>query len=218
MIVDASLNNEYNPLIEVIKGALLMSELDVEIVKICKHHGPLTADLVFVYKRSDRPTGVKKQCRLCKLEKDRRYNAANKEKKVAATMKWKEENKEHVNAYMRDYRALKSEKPKNASQRWKERNPQKLYDAQIKRLYGVTGEEYAKMLHDQKGLCAICNQPETRSSRTVGEVCRLALDHDHDTGMIRGLLCHSCNTGIGKFKESPELLMSALAYLERYKT
>ncbi len=200
-----------NNLVPEFFGVNIMS--DVEIVKVCKKHGDLTADMVFVYKRSDRPCGVTIRCRLCKLDKDRKWNEQNKEKRVESSTAWREKNKEKVNEYMREYRQEK----KTPQQKWKENNRDQIHDSEIKRLYGLSGEDYASILKMQNGLCAICNQPETRASRTPGETCRLALDHNHTTGQVRGLLCHSCNTGIGKFKESKDLLIRAISYLEFYE-
>lgn len=78
------------------------------------------------------------------------------------------------------------------------------------RRYGVTWEQYEQMLADQNGTCAIC--PRTSS----GKGRPLDVDHDHVTGKARGLLCSRCNRGISFFLDDPELLRSAIAYLEMY--
>lgn len=72
----------------------------------------------------------------------------------------------------------------------------------------VTDEQYDALLVLQEGLCAICRKapPERR---------RLAVDHDHQTGTVRGLLCSRCNLGLGYFKDDPDHLRAATAYLER---
>lgn len=75
----------------------------------------------------------------------------------------------------------------------------------LTKLYGVTSAQYEEMYQRQKGCCAICGTPKT--SR------RLAVDHDHESGVVRGLLCLECNRGIGAFKESPSLFQKALQYL-----
>lgn len=87
--------------------------------------------------------------------------------------------------------------------------------------YGLTPEDYERMLVEQNGLCAICNRPETAAStkpRRTGErtVRRLAIDHDHATNRVRGLLCSRCNLAIGMIEDSPDILRAALAYLERF--
>ena len=66
----------------------------------------------------------------------------------------------------------------------------------------------------QRGLCGICQRPETVVAGRHGKTpLRLAVDHDHVTGVVRGLLCSSCNQGIGYFKHDPALLEAAIAYL-----
>lgn len=80
----------------------------------------------------------------------------------------------------------------------------------LKTLYGITMEFFDYLLFDKQGLrCAICDEflPEKDS--------QIAIDHNHITGKIRGLLCHQCNFGLGNFKDSPEILRSAATYLER---
>lgn len=76
---------------------------------------------------------------------------------------------------------------------------------------GVTIEMYDQMFVKQEGLCAICGSPEKIKNR------RLATDHCHSTGSIRGLLCQACNTGLGKLKDCKETLLKAVKYLEFYE-
>lgn len=79
--------------------------------------------------------------------------------------------------------------------------------------YGVTEEQWTEANKRQGGVCVICQQPETLVRRGRADV--LATDHRRGTkGRIRGLLCHQCNNGLGRFKDSPELLRKAAAYLE----
>lgn len=74
--------------------------------------------------------------------------------------------------------------------------------------YGVTPEKYAEMYVKQDGRCAICGVHEDELPKQLG------IDHCHETGLIRGLLCDPCNNGIGRFKDDPELLQKAAKYLE----
>lgn len=72
--------------------------------------------------------------------------------------------------------------------------------------YGMTEAEYEDLLCGQCGVCAICGtNPEGR----------LAVDHNHDTKRVRGLLCRPCNSAIGLLKDSPEILRRAVEYLCR---
>ena len=90
---------------------------------------------------------------------------------------------------------------------------QKLRGKRSRRLkfnFGITLDEYETMLAQQAGVCAICKAPpETSYCGT------LAVDHDHDTGKVRGLLCTRCNTALGSLRDSPEMLRAAANYLER---
>lgn len=79
--------------------------------------------------------------------------------------------------------------------------------ARLKYLYGISMETYQELFKAQGGKCGICETDKDPLGR------RFALDHCHETGKIRGLLCFSCNTGIGKLK-SVELLKKAVKYLQ----
>lgn len=87
-----------------------------------------------------------------------------------------------------------------------------LHERQIAKL-GCSREHYEALLKAQQGKCAICGAANGHTSKH-GTDCRLAVDHDHRTGTIRGLLCNSCNRGLGRFKDSLELLRAAVRYLE----
>ena len=85
-------------------------------------------------------------------------------------------------------------------------------DTKLRCTYGITLAEYNQMLEAQGGVCAICR-------RTCATGRNLAVDHAHgDNHEIRGLLCGSCNNGLGRFRDNPELLRAAAAYLESWKS
>lgn len=67
------------------------------------------------------------------------------------------------------------------------------------RLYGISQAEYEEMLRKQAGLCAICHKTNVYKHHLSGMIPRLHIDHDHETGRVRGLLCFSCNTKLGWF-------------------
>lgn len=80
-------------------------------------------------------------------------------------------------------------------------------EGHLKRRFGITQADYEAMLEVQGGGCGICgNLPK--------EGVALHVDHDHETGEVRGLLCVSCNNGLGQFRENPALLRIAAEYLE----
>jgi len=88
------------------------------------------------------------------------------------------------------------------------RDPNRRHSNYIARTHGITGQDYAALLSQQGGKCAICGRPQQDIDR------RLRVDHDHETGRLRGLLCDLCNKGLGQFKDSPEVLRAAAEYLE----
>jgi hypothetical protein len=75
------------------------------------------------------------------------------------------------------------------------------------RRYGITLDEYERMVAEQGNICAICGRFSER---------RLSIDHCHATGRVRALLCKECNFGLGWFKDSPHSLENAAAYIKRF--
>ena len=69
------------------------------------------------------------------------------------------------------------------------------------------------MYEAQGGVCAICHQPETTTSRNVERVKMLSIDHDHETSKIRGLLCNNCNRAIGLLKDDVGVMLNAIEYI-----
>ena len=77
------------------------------------------------------------------------------------------------------------------------------------RTYGITVDDYNMMYKDQQGKCKICDTDELRKDNK-----HMCVDHCHETGVVRGLLCHDCNTGLGKFKDREDLLLKSILYLK----
>jgi hypothetical protein len=86
-------------------------------------------------------------------------------------------------------------------------------NSRYKHKYGITLAEYEAMVSKQHGLCAICHQEEVTKTAD-GRVASLCVDHCHKTGTVRGLLCRSCNAGLGKLKDDKQLLLNAIRYLD----
>ena len=80
---------------------------------------------------------------------------------------------------------------------------------QLLKNYGIYLEQYENILNQQNGVCAICKKVQTKR--------RLAVDHDHVTGLVRGLLCTSCNVGLGLLKDDCTLLNEAIKYLTKHR-
>lgn len=124
------------------------------------------------------------------LEKRRvctnRNYAEKRELKLAYHKAWRERNKERLTEYRNRYR----EGRRSSESRWLK--------------YGLTLEQYDRMVIEQAGACAICHL-------VPDEVLRV--DHDHVTGIVRALLCRKCNTGIGFLGDDIQHVTNALAYL-----
>lgn len=116
---------------------------------------------------------------------------------------------ETLKAYMNDPK--NKERLKVISKRYytKESSKKLNRDTRLKRVYGISLDEYSKLFLKQKGVCAICFQPSKKGHS-------LSVDHSHKKNKVRGLLCHRCNFGLGYFKDDPKLLKQSLIYLKKY--
>ena len=113
-------------------------------------------------------------------------------------------------ACAKDARARFAEKvgPSYFTEKSKARCPEKAREIALKARYGVSSGDVEAMLKAQGGCCAICST-QFGSGKQGPHV-----DHDHDTGAVRGLLCGPCNRGIGLLKDSSVTLLAAAAYLQ----
>jgi hypothetical protein len=130
---------------------------------------------------------------------------------LAKIVAWREENKARVLAYSKTYRQKNPEKVRAACRATYHRYPDRNVYKRLRHDFGMTPDAYHGLLEQQNHKCAICGIDEKHLKR------RLAVDHCHNTGKIRNLLCDMCNRGIGFFFESPEFLRSAAAYIEKWR-
>ena len=86
----------------------------------------------------------------------------------------------------------------------------KKYYLKIEKKYGITRQDYEDMLAEQNGVCAICG----KINRFDAFHQRLAVDHNHDTGNVRGILCTSCNSALGMVDDNIEVLEKMISYLK----
>ncbi len=115
----------------------------------------------------------------------------------------------------REYNHANRDRLRTLSDTAKSRNPAKTREYQrkshLKIAYGITPEQYEAMLFAQGGKCATCDRVHVDS---ISGKERLHVDHCHDTGKVRGLLCHYCNIAAGMLGDNPETLKRIAAYLE----
>lgn len=96
---------------------------------------------------------------------------------------------------------------------YRQRNPLYARSKHLKNERGITLDQYKEMFDAQGGMCAVCEQEETQVTRK-GIRRALAVDHCHESGRVRGLLCGRCNRGLGNFDDDSDRLRSAAAYLD----
>lgn len=112
---------------------------------------------------------------------------------------------------------LRSDDDKRKAVEWQKKfrdaNPDYHKNIFMRRAYGVTIDWYNQKHEEQGGKCAICRQEETAVIR--GKKISLAVDHCHETGQVRGLLCRACNNAIGALHHNVNILQSAIAYLHQ---
>lgn len=125
-------------------------------------------------------------------------------------MKTTKEQKEYMKKY---YQANKAKALARAKKR-RISQPSAVRNGLLMFHYNLSLEQYNMFLNAQNGKCAICCNVETTKDKRTGKVKNLFVDHDHSTGVVRGLLCGSCNSGLGYFKDMPISLMAAIQYLE----
>ena len=143
-----------------------------------------------------------KKCGTCKKEKDLDNFALNYQQKDSHAV------------YCKVCLAAKARKKYKANPAYDKERKQKLYSQnpkvqkgyQLKYKFGITIEEYDELLTKQNNACAICNSKESKGKGWH-------VDHDHTTGKVRGILCLSCNTGLGMFKDNVAFLNAAMLYL-----
>lgn len=123
--------------------------------------------------------------------------------------KWQEHLKRKEGENKKDWYARKREARIAA-------NPSMESDRNIKRVYGINRDRYNEILQNQNNGCAICQNKETSVDPRTGTLKKLAVDHCHNTGKIRGLLCFRCNGTIGKIGEDLDLLKKIENYLIKH--
>lgn len=142
--------------------------------------------------------GLNGRCKPCNRAVVAQWQRGNPDRVRLQRAKWKRENPDKVNADARKrYRA------------WRDGNSAS--GETFKKIrawrYGIKPEDYVEMLELQDGRCLICGYLPKPGERY------LAIDHDHETGTIRGLLCNPCNRGLGLLGDDPDRLVAAASYL-----
>lgn len=160
----------------------------MEETKACKCCGAIKP-LSYFYNSKKSPCGKQAICKECQHIKNKEYYEKNKDKERARNKAYRTENK---NALTR-----------------------KKWEQGIRYKYGISLEEFNKLLYEQGGVCAICKRKVAMPGLGARRKDTFVVDHDHTTGVVRGILCGNCNTALGQFRESIEVLAAAIRYLEK---
>ncbi len=164
-------------------------------MKICTKCG-LERPLTEFYRAAGTRDGLRGDCKACFQARAKARYPLVREQRIAAAQKWRDENPER---YRENQRRMRSSPEGKERQR----------AGHLKRKYGITIEQYDQMLAEQGGGCAICGR-EPRPDIS------LHLDHDHESGNLRGILCFRCNNALGDLDDDVALLRAAVRYLESY--
>ncbi len=146
-------------------------------------------------------------CKKCHAKKGKEYRETHKERIKEYQRNWRKENIEQCRKNATQWRKNNTDKCKGYQTKYREKNKSNCKYAWLLYEYGITKEEYNNMVVLQDGKCAICGkEPKNRT---------LCVDHDHINNKNRGLLCKTCNQGIGLLQESLSTIYSAYLYLQK---
>lgn len=140
--------------------------------------------------------GICAHCKACAKKNNARWRAENKATHRASSKAWYRANRDRCRANQAAWSAKNKDKIKAHS-----------YRHALNRKYGLTPEQHAAMFEAQDHKCAICGK----------RAKRLMIDHCHDTGLVRELLCQSCNVAVGLMGDSVQRLRLAIAYIEKHQ-
>ncbi len=160
--------------------------------KRCRHCGELKPLEQFHRDRSVKD-GRRPECKACTAAKRRARYRKDPAAEIARVKAWQQANAARLNDYRRRRRQDPGVKRRDR-------------DGHLRRRFGITIEQYESRLEAQGGGCAICGRGEPDGGS-------LHVDHDHDTGRVRALLCVRCNNGIALFDEDPAVLRYAADYV-----
>jgi len=160
------------------------------VVKRCSKCGE-SKPLEEFYKASTSKDGRRGDCKTCFSKRSAEWYVKNRDHVIDRVKRWQAENPDRV----------------LATRQRRVRDPARERDQHLRRTFGISLEEYDGSLSSQDGRCAVCCEPPANGAS-------LHVDHDHESGAIRGLLCFRCNGGLGQFFENHDRLLRAAEYVD----
>jgi hypothetical protein len=180
----------------------------MKVCNSCSQEKPL--DLFWKWSRGK--DGHQATCIVCSKEKQKQYNQTydtkhpNRRKELRKILK--EENPDYFSKVDKEYWSRK-----------KQENPEAVYnlrrDRSYKNKYGISLQDYENILKEQDEVCAICSKENSIVKGTLKKNL-LHVDHNHQTGQVRGLLCNNCNLILGMVNDDIEHLKSLISYLNKH--
>jgi Recombination endonuclease VII len=170
----------------------------------CSEEKPFTSE--FVHRDKTQPHGLCYQCKTCVNADARAYKMRPETKKKRRA--YIEANREQIRARVKAYNEANKEHNHQVDKAYRDANREKRSAAERARRYGFSLEQWEALYHAQGGCCALCRVDlSSLSARAVH------VDHCHTTNKVRGILCHDCNTSIGKLGDTPESIMRVYQYV-----
>lgn len=159
-----------------------------------------------------------KRCRICKQEKLDSEFYPNSHTKDGLRAECKEckrleyqQNKEQRSKKAKENYWKNPQIARERANKYRKAFPNKVKSTKLMQEFGLSYEEYVSKLEAQNYSCAICDKHESNFT------FKLAVDHDHESGKIRGLLCSNCNNGLGRFHDDLNKLQNAIEYLKKHQ-
>mgnify|MGYP000119516448 CR=1 FL=1 len=157
------------------------------------------------YKRRDRPNGYASKCKVCRNTYHAEYLKTKNGKdsvKKTKNLYWQRFGK----AYAQTPNGKAKIRNNNAKYRQSEKGKRAKRNYELFAKYGITLDQFEELFQQQGQKCAICGNDKPLRG--------FHLDHCHKTNKVRGILCHTCNSGLGLFKDNPDIFLKAADYLQ----
>jgi hypothetical protein len=183
---------------------------------LCKQINPQPLEN-FGKNKAHQKDGLQNWCKFCNEEYINIPNNKERLKKTSKKYHSKKENKSKINEWHKNYNKNPEVKLKRKEKSLIPENIKIAKENDLIKNYGITLEQYNKMLLGQNNCCEMCNitifEYLEKQNNRIKSFC---VDHNHETGQIRGLLCHSCNLLLGKIEKNKNMLNSIIYYIDKY--
>jgi len=197
-----------------------------ELFKVCSKCGSLKGSWDYSKCKTTK-SGLYSYCNTCKSEAAKAYYEANRAKVCDHVSNYRSENKEKIKVRDSSYNKSNKDKIKSRRADYYKVNRERIKEERgditdeikfhnfrrsLKRKYNLSLVDFVSMVDNQKGCCDICNE----SLILPDQDRNLHVDHNHNTGEVRSLLCNKCNTSLGLLRENKEILNSMIRYIDKH--